>query len=212
MSFRPFVLSIAATLALVSCKKKEQAPDTRSATEECVSEKEVFESCERALQGCHADLVDCGTRPIDACPPTQAESPYEPPPEREGVEEPKTGATYVLGQGNQTVVMNPRPVDDGLRRFAKGSVCRFDPEGTVVIVGKRIIKEEGEAYPEYLVRYTRDAAPEALQVGAVDPPDAEPYECPNGTVFFLDDISILEVPEEDPRYGEAKKLLDSEKP
>lgn len=212
MSIRPFVLSALAIAAIAACKKKQDPPKPTPAPADCTAADAAFESCRAALEGCQADFAECGHRAAEACPPRETDAPYGGPPEREAVDEPKTGATYVLGQGNRTVVMNPRPVEDGLRRFAKGSVCRFDPEGTVVIVGKRLVKDEDETYPEYLVRYTRDAAPEALQVGSVDPYDSEPYECPSGTVFFLDDVGILEVPEEDPRYGEAKKLLDSEKP
>ena len=124
----------------------------------------------------------------------------------------KVGATYVIGQGDQTVVMNPKPVDDGLRRFAKGSVCRYDPEGKVKIVGKWRAKMEDEEVDEYLVRYTREPSVEELRPGAVEYPDATPYECPNGTVFFMEDVSMLEEDEPDERYDAARKLLDSEKP
>lgn len=124
----------------------------------------------------------------------------------------RVGGTYVLSQGREAIVMNPKPIDDGIRRFRRGATCRVDPEAKAKIVGKRVVKEDDETYDEYLVRYAREPAAEPLVPGAIADADALPYECPTGTVFYLDEPDLLEEDAPDPRYDEARKLLDSEKP
>jgi hypothetical protein len=187
------------SFVLASCGKKTEPPKTDGPAEACVPEKEAAE-CSRLLSLCM----------YRSAPPDAPESPDAPAAApAPGI---KIGATYVIGQGDQTVVMNPKPVDDGLRRFAKGSVCRYDPEGTAEVVGKRRAKMEDAEYDEYLVRYTRDPGPEALQPCALDGQDGEPYECPTGTVFFIEDPTILEEAEPDDRYEAARSILNSEKP
>lgn len=209
------ILFLFASLVLVSCKKKE-ASDTKPPA--CTVVIEKLDSCVHDLSRCESETG----WPNDSCDQVQP-SPATPPLTEglgEGVSaeapeefEPKAGETYVLGQGNQTVVMNPKPVQDDVRRFVQGSVCRFDSEGKVKIVGKRVYKMDGdgEEETEYLVRYTRDPVPETLRPGDDEAADAEPYECPDGTVFYLDDVSILEEEDRD-AFEAAKKLLNSEKP
>jgi len=201
------VLSLTLPLALASCKKKEAPRDT--APDKTVAAQKQADECAELLKTCM----------YESCPPEQPET-SDAATDLTGTEaempefEVKIGETYVLGQGNQTVVMNPKPVQDDLRRFAKGSVCRFDPMGKVKIVGKRVYKMDGdgEEETEYLVRYAREPAPEALHPGVLEYPDADPYECPDGTVFYLDDVTILEPEEPDAAFEAAKKLLSSEKP
>jgi len=180
------------SFVLASCGKKPEPPKVGGPAEPCVPEKEAADA--RSAEQAAPDVP--GTD-VPAEAPTL---------------EIKVGATYVIGQGDQAVVMNPKPIDDGLRRFAKGSVCRYDPDGTAEVVGKRRAKMEDVEYDEYLVRYTRDPGPEALQPCALEIPDAEPYECPTGTVFFIEDPTILEEAEPDDRYEAAKNILNSGKP
>jgi hypothetical protein len=204
------VLFLSASLAIISCKKKADRDETPAGTGSGLVRKAE-------------PVTDARTGPTgvpvatpEAVPLPTTEGFGEAASDDAVVETPemviKNGETYVLGQGRETVVMNVKPVDDGLRRFRQGATCRVDPEGKAKIIGKRIVKEEGEEYEEYLVRYTRDPSAEALQLGATADADAVPYECPNGTVFFLDEPDILEEDEPDPRFAEARKLLNSEKP
>lgn len=205
------ILFLSASLALAACKKKSEAPaDTAP---------------DPATEPKKTDSLEPLPAPRDPRTAGPERAPV-PPPSNEGdgeatsddaiVEAPeleiKVGGTYAIGQGDQVVVMNPKPVDDGLRRFAKGSTCRYDPEGTVKIVGKRRVKMGDEEHDEYLVRYARDPAAEELRPGAIERSDEEPYECPNGTVFFIEDVTVLEADEPDPRFEAARKLLNSEKP
>ena len=205
MSDRPFRLSFLCSMLLWGCRSGEPARSCDPPlTQGHVEQIEKGARCAEELKACRAEAA-AADLPAEAPPSV-------PEPSEDAEFEIKVRATYVLGQGNQTIVMNPKPIDDGLRRFAKGAICRFDPEGKVTIIAKHLSSDGGEEDIEYLVRYTRDPAPEALKDGALEYPDREPYECPTGTVFFLDDTSILEEDEPDTRYEDARKLLDSEKP
>ena len=211
MRIGTIILFLSASLAIAACKKKAEAPSDTAP--EPAAEPKKTDSLE----------------PLPAPRDPRADGPERapvPPPSNEGLGEAtdddaiaeapeieiKTGGTYAISQGDQIVVMNPKPVDDGLRRFAKGSTCRYDPEGTLKIIGKRRVKMDDAEHDEYLVRYTREPAAEELRPGALEHADAEPYECPNGTVFFIEDVTVLEPDEPDPRYEAARKLLNSEKP
>lgn len=210
MSNRPIVICALVAAACTgedasSPAKPKEEPPACVMTEEQKTLLVRLERAEENLASCRADQRRMSD--AEAADEARQAEPAEAP-----ELEIKAGGTYLLGQGNQTVVMNPKPVDDGQRRFAKGSVCRFDPNGTVKVIGRYAAKTGDDEETEYLVRYAREPAPEALRDGALENSDSEPYECPTGTVFFLDDPSILEEHETDPRFEEARKLLNSEKP
>lgn len=202
------VLFLSVSLAFAACKKKSKTP-TEPAKEEATAEPAKPAPPVPApppRDEPAAGSADDHPTTTEGLGEAESEDPY---PEALEI---KIGETYILSQGRETVVMNPKPVSDGIRRFPRGAVCRFDPEGKVKIVGKRVVKEAGEEEVTYLARYTRDASAEALRPGATEDADALPYECPTGTVFFLDEPDLLEEDEPDARFDAARKLLDSEKP
>ncbi|HJV32603.1 MAG TPA: hypothetical protein VJ694_01110 [Patescibacteria group bacterium] len=207
----PFLCVVA---LVVACRHDEKA--AKKSADACEAEKHQLADFKGSLERCMKETgwpddvrdTDCTVAPRTTEGLGEAES-DDATPDALKIE---VGGTYVLSQGRETVVMNPKPIDDGLRRFRRGATCRVDPEAKVKIVGKRVVHEEGETYDEYLVRYTREPSAEALQPGATADADALPYECPTGTVFYLDEPDLLEEDEPDPRYDEARKLLDSEKP
>jgi hypothetical protein len=122
------------------------------------------------------------------------------------------GARYGILESTEVVVMNPSPIDDGAWRFEKGSTCRIDPYAIVTAVAEHETDVEGGRIVEYLVRYRREPTPTPLKSRSSLLDDYPPYECPDGTVFFLDDLStLIEAEDEpDPRFEIARKLLQDE--
>src|SRR5688572_33019888 len=121
MSVRKIIALLSIALASASCKKNEVKAEAKDESRPvtCEPQEKAVTECRRSLDACVTKTAWLESRPADPqgdVPAEAAEFTI------------RIGATYVLGQGNQTIVMNAKPVDDGMRRFPTGATCRFDPE------------------------------------------------------------------------------------
>lgn len=197
MTARTIIPFLCLCLAASACKRvKETAPPPS-----CQAELKAADECGRQLTGVREALDACAQR--TAAVPVTPEAPIDEPPAKI-----RSGATYVLLQGDQVVVMNERGSGDDVWSYPYGSACRVDPDAKVKVVGPHVDKEDGASY---LVRYSREPAPftRAARPPEEDPP---PRECPDGTLFFIDDPTVLFEESPDTRIQAVRKLLDSEKP
>lgn len=196
-------LSLPLFLALMACKKKEpSAPEAVPTVTGPTKAEEVPTPAPTVAPAKDDDAVAEAIikehAPDDDAEASEAEM--------------KAGKTYEVMQGDLVVVMNAKPVDDGTWRFPAGSACRIDPTSTVKAIGQAHDDENDQDL--WLVRYTREPAAEAMK----PMPAHEEYEempsqeCPDGTVFFLEDTGVLleDDGKDDPRLEQARKLLQQE--
>lgn len=197
MSVRTLIPFLCLALALASCKKKEAA---KAPPASCEQEKSQIAERDRLLVIVRESLDACVQR--TPAVPVPVEAPADDPPTKI-----KAGSAYVLLQGDQVVVMNEQGIGDAAWAYPYGSACRVDPDAKVKVVGAYADKDDG---PMYLVRYSREPAPFTR---GQHPPDEDPAprECPDGTLFFLEDPGILFEDAPDRRQDIARKLLNSEK-
>lgn len=185
-----------ASLALIACHKKAEAP----------AEPPAEQAIQPVPQPTNIVITDHGPRVLDDAAQKTDEAEAEP-------EEPAlkitTGATYELTEGADVAVMNPAPVSDGTWRYPTGSACTTVANATVTVIGR--------GGDDVLLRYHRAPArklehPVApAQDSASENSENVVYECPEGTVYFTDDASALGSYEEtSARYEKARQILQSE--
>lgn len=191
---RTIIAFLLVSLSFSACLLKEDKKAEPPVPPACQSEKREMAECSKSLDAC-----------IDATgwPSAEAEVPAY---EVDSTLVP--GAVFNLTRGFETEVMNPTPPQDGIWRFPAGSECVTTADASITVV-----KREGA---DILVRYRRAAMPVLMKPCSISTEEAErTKECPNGTLFFIQDEDadkLTPFDDASERTSKARRMLNSEKP